>query len=132
MTTVRLRSMIPWADKSIWNASSRRRSVMIASLPSGPRNAGATAPLRGGCRETLPNTRFFKSIGVKAFENPLLHFSVEIHQRVAAHQQHHARDRRVENQVVAAEDDGAAEFAAKDPTAAVLLEVLLPHRFGPR
>ena len=50
---------------------------------------------------------------------------VEVHQRVPAHQQVDPGDRRVLHQVVAAEDDRAAQVLAEAVVAVHLLEVLL-------
>ena len=61
---------------------------------------------------------------VKPVDDARLCFVVEIHQRVAAHEQIHARDRRIVEQVVAAEDDRAAKVFLEDGAAAAAIEVL--------
>jgi hypothetical protein len=50
---------------------------------------------------------------VEAGEDPRLRLGVEVHQRVAADQQVDARDRRVLDQVVPAEDHRAAQVLRK-------------------
>ena len=55
----------------------------------------------------------------KRREDPRLRLGGEVHQRVAADQQVDPRDRRVLDQVVATEDDRAAQILAKDVAAVV-------------
>ena len=60
---------------------------------------------------------------VKTRQNPALRLRIEVHQRIAAHQDAHARDRRILNQIVTAEDDRSPQIAVEDESIALAKEI---------
>jgi len=69
---------------------------------------------------------------MKTRQDARLDLGVEVHQRVAAEDQAHARDRRVVNEIVPAEDHRAPQILVQHETVAVGPEIFLQQRGGHR
>ena len=67
---------------------------------------------------------------MQAAQHVSLCFGIQVHQGVAAHQQVDTRDRRIANQVVAAEDDRPPQVLVDDVAAAGVIEVPFEQRLG--
>jgi hypothetical protein len=69
---------------------------------------------------------------MQAAQDISLRFRVQVHQGVAAHQQIDARDGGILDQVIATEDDRAAQVLVKDVAAVELFEVARQQGRGHR
>ena len=108
--------------------------VQLRNLPEDPalqidrREHGPVAEQHLGAPEHEIPARVQREI--ESSHDAILHVGVEVHQRVPADQEIDLRDRRILDEVVAAEDDGAPQLPVEDDLVPRALEVLGHQRLG--
>ena len=122
-----------------WRAARGREPVQMPGRPRCAVRLGEHPPLHvdrlercalGQQRLRLAQEKYARGRQreMEARQNPRLGLGVEVHQAVAADQQVHPGDRRVLDQVVAAEDHRAPQLLVEDVPIVLALEVLLQQR----